>query len=289
MKYILISICLLFHNVTTCQTDWIFPFQENDLFGYTNSCGDTITQAIFQEARETYGGLAKVKYKGKYGFVDNSGKIVIKAKYLDADDFFQGAASVTNKRGKKLAIKPDGSRFKGFREIHGAHRVCLNPCLNERYIIRSNGKYGFVMDKYERTAEGKLFTIPDTLYPKFDTIVPIADQLMYVSQNDKLAFAFDGSFGAGAEHIDTSLKFEYDEIVTFPCPFVPKMIYEILAVRKDNLWGFVRIHNITPIVTCHAKYLSIRADHPKGLALVEYRQGKFGYVNPRSGEEYFCE
>lgn len=76
--------------------------------------------------------------------------------------------------------------------------------------------------------------------------------------------------------------------VTFPCPFVPNMIYEIFAIRRHNLWGFVRI-SITPIVTCHAKYLSIRAYHPKGLALVEYRQGKFGYVNPHSGEEYFCE
>ena len=46
--------------------------------------------------------------KGKYGFVDESGKWVIKPKFDEAGDFIEGFAAVAL-AGKYGYIKPDGS------------------------------------------------------------------------------------------------------------------------------------------------------------------------------------
>lgn len=46
-------------------------------------------------------GLARVQIKGKYGFIDNTGKIIVNPIYEDAQDFKEGLAAVAKKDEKK--------------------------------------------------------------------------------------------------------------------------------------------------------------------------------------------
>jgi hypothetical protein len=278
---------VLLKNPFVAQSDWIFPYEKNGLFGYTNTCADTITAPIFEEAEETRGGLGRIKYKGRYGFINNDGKIVIKPKYIQASEFLFGKSVVSKQNGKILTITTEGKKYKGPpSELDGTHRVCVTPRLREANIIKANGKYGFIMEKYAGKINGKNQFTPDTLFPKFDTIVAITHQLMYVEYLSKFAFIFDGRFHSGATWIDSSLNFQYDEIVLFPCRFHHDMVDKFIGVREGNLWGYQRIHH-EPYVITPCKYLKISTMN-RGPALVEYKPGRYGYVDGNA-TEHFCD
>lgn len=257
-------------------------------------CGEKNVEYLMPNAfrgdignRETRGELGLIKYKGKYGFINNEGVIAIKPKYKKAEEFILGVGSVTKSNGKTMAFTPDGKRYKGMgKEIHGANRNCLTPMLKQNRIIQKDGKFGFVMDKYNGRIDGQIQYVPDTLHPKFDTIVALEHQWMYVAYHSKYAFAFEGNFRNGAAYVDSTLNFQYDEIVLFPCRFVRDMIHEIIGVRIGNLWGYMKIYN-GPKVLTPPKYLSITTLN-RGIGLVEYSPGRYGYVDHK-GTEYFCE
>jgi hypothetical protein len=115
---------------------WV-RLSEKHKFGYLNQKGALAIPDQFAWASDFHEGLAAVEpSKGKYGFIDKTGKVVLSAKeWLHIDDFSEGLAGVTVKvvdnrvyrgyadektgyidRSGKFVIQPRFDRVQAFSE-----------------------------------------------------------------------------------------------------------------------------------------------------------------------------
>jgi hypothetical protein len=78
----------------------LFPFEENDLYGYKELLSGAVNiKPVYEEASTFSGRLAVVKPTGcddecKYGYINKAGKMVIAPQYDEAGDFVNGFAVV---------------------------------------------------------------------------------------------------------------------------------------------------------------------------------------------------
>lgn len=63
-------------------------------FGFIDRTGKIVIQPLYGDAGNFSEGLAWVKLKDKYGFIDRTGKIVVQLKYIKVGDFSEGRALV---------------------------------------------------------------------------------------------------------------------------------------------------------------------------------------------------
>ncbi|HHH76727.1 MAG TPA: WG repeat-containing protein [Phycisphaerae bacterium] len=87
------------------KADWVGPFSQglarakvDGKYGYVDKTGKMVIKPAYERAKEFKQKLAAVRIDGKYGYIDPKGKVVIPAKYDRADNFSEGLASV--KSGK---------------------------------------------------------------------------------------------------------------------------------------------------------------------------------------------
>lgn len=86
-------------------------------------------------------GLARIRQNGKYGFIDNTGKLIITPKYESAEAFAEGFAAVML-NGKVFYIDKKGTDVfkktftKGFLFAEGL-----------AIVVNEEGKYGFINNK----------------------------------------------------------------------------------------------------------------------------------------------
>lgn len=114
---------------------------ETGLFGYKNEKGEIITPAIYDQVmsyRES--DLARVFRNKKFGFVNSTGKEVIKAEYDDAGIFSDGLA----------AVKVDGK----WGYIGPTNKFIVEPTYdftlkftNGLSSVRKNNKWGYINTK----------------------------------------------------------------------------------------------------------------------------------------------
>ncbi|HEX5706676.1 MAG TPA: WG repeat-containing protein, partial [Pyrinomonadaceae bacterium] len=64
-------------------------------FGYMDRTGRTVIPAVYDDARDFSEGLALVSRDGRYGFIDKTGKVVIPLQYFYGSSFSEGLAAVT--------------------------------------------------------------------------------------------------------------------------------------------------------------------------------------------------
>ncbi len=120
-----------------------FQDKETGLFGYKNQKGDIISPAIYDQVmsyRES--DLARVFRDKKFGFVNSSGKEVIKAEYADAGIFSDGLA----------AVKVDGK----WGYINPSNSFVVKPMYdftlkftNGLSSVQKNKKWGYINTKGE--------------------------------------------------------------------------------------------------------------------------------------------
>lgn len=268
------------------QQECIFPFHQDSLYGYTNSRGETIIPAIFEEAFETLGTISPVRYHNKWGFIENSGAFYIKPEYDTLVDFGYGYWEL-----RKNHIHKQVSRFK---YLYGNQIVTYSSCGYHKdhiyspsrsgFIVEKNGFYGVIYDHY--LLEEKK-SIPDTL-GLFDSLVIITNQLFGVMRNGKFAILNQAFIKLDPEVELAKLDFTYDEFQFFPCPRCmgePGMHHDIIGYKVNGLWGYIWIH-ITSYIVTPPLYYSISSLAANGIGLVEFKPGRFGYIDTK-GKEYF--
>ena len=127
-KSILWAAIILFSVTAKAQKSDLFPIKKEGKWGYINSSGELVVEAIYENAcsfNEGYAvvcrknktwlidtkgdetfvsgyvmsstvheGLFKITENGKVGYMDTKGEVVIEPRYLEGSDFFDGLASV---------------------------------------------------------------------------------------------------------------------------------------------------------------------------------------------------
>jgi len=82
--------------IITSFYEGLARFQQNssDLYGFVDARGRVVIKPKFRDAGDFFEGLAKVEIGYDWGFIDKKGKVVIEPKYRDVNNFSEGLASV---------------------------------------------------------------------------------------------------------------------------------------------------------------------------------------------------
>ena len=78
IKSALIILVALAYQSAVMAQETLYPFSDKGKYGYINKTGKVVLPAQFEFAEKFYEGLAVVKQGGKRGFIDATGKIVAK-------------------------------------------------------------------------------------------------------------------------------------------------------------------------------------------------------------------
>lgn len=89
----------------------LFIVRLKDKYGVINNFGDILIPIKYEEINQIGEGCIRVKYSGKYGFFDKSGKKIIDFKYDYASDFKDGLSDVWFENCE-FYINKDGFEFK---------------------------------------------------------------------------------------------------------------------------------------------------------------------------------
>lgn len=285
MRNLILFLLLLPTIALTQSSERIVPFYNNGKWGFMNKNKDIIICPKYEEAYPTSHEPIRVKFKGKYGYINHKGKLIIKAKYEKATDFKRGRARVTRK-GKTYTIDKTGSRNdKPFIIIACPTHDCLYSYFNSNRvtILKENGKVGMIYNR--QTKQGKkTITVRDTILPVFDAIHPITHELMYFIKDTLIAIGNRYNVDLDDFSNPDVLRFKYEDIQLFDCTHCREGQSNVIGVKQNGLWGYVKTHNKTKEFI-KPKYLSITSLE-SGFALVEYAKNKFGYIDYQ-GNEYF--
>lgn len=82
-----LGVCFLFITIAFCKNS----FGQNKC-GFVNETGKEIIKPIYEDAKDFSEGLAPVKLDGKWGFIDKAGQVVIPFQYSDVSTFREGYA-----------------------------------------------------------------------------------------------------------------------------------------------------------------------------------------------------
>lgn len=232
----------------------------------------------YRQVMNFYEGLAAVWHNnGKWGFVNEKGKLVIPIEFDGVDSFDDGVCRVVNnnlyglidKKGK--FIVPYKYKFIGF---------CLEGCLSVRDA--TTGKEGFI-DKIGKIVVPLKYDAVDRFFDGLAWVYKKNIGCGYVNATGKEVIPLQYDYGWAFERGVTSVKknnkwafinkknepltpFKYDNAGPFVNGFS-------IVTQKDH-YGFVNTQGkeIIPLIYENVK------DFSEGLAAVK-KDGKWGYID----------
>ena len=198
-----------------------------DKWGLIDETGKVIISPAFEEIDHFSNERIKMKFEGKWGLMDITGKIIIPPNVEEIDKFPNGGIKVKFK-GKWGVIDETGKEiipiiYDGMDDS--------DYYLNRRIKVKLKGKYGFIDET------GK-------------EITPIIYDHINDFRNDGFALVErKGVYGLIDKTGEEVVPAKYDEIEEFE--------HGVAAVRIDDKWGFV---NESGEVVVRIKYDSVSYD-----------------------------
>ena len=125
-----LSICLVFLVlISGCQPkeSGLFLIRQNDLYGFINKTGKIVIKPQFEEAESFSEGLAPVMIDKKYGYINKTGKTVIEPQYDDVMGSFSAGPSPLPRIGGLSLLRPYFLRriFALFRSFFNSMFSCI--------------------------------------------------------------------------------------------------------------------------------------------------------------------
>lgn len=181
-------------------------FQTSDeKFGFVDESGKVIINPQFEYARPFHEGYAAICQNKKWGFIDKSGKIVINPQFEGVMDFRKGKAAFYN--GKQC----------GFIDTKGSYAI--NPqfdytmSFSEGIASVYSGKlFGYVGE------DGKII-----INPQFEEAMSFKSNLALIKQNDK--------YGYINKEGKIEINPQFDEATMF--------YGDIACVKNAEKWGII--------------------------------------------------
>ena len=257
----------------------LHPIKIGDKYGYIDQTGRVVIQPQFDSARDFSEGMALIQMSKKYGFIDKKGYLVIPPQFDDAGVFSEGLAIV------KIANK--------YGYICKSGQVIIPPQFNDGGIfseglvtVKIDNKYGYI------SKNGQLI-IP----PQFEeswgfseglAIVKIDNKYGYIGKSGLIVILpqFDdaGVFSEGLASVKIDNKYGYinkSGQVVIPPQFDLAWQFKkgIAIVKIENKYGYISKNGQTliPAQFNNAWYFS-----NEELARVSI-DNKYGYIN-KSGK-----
>lgn len=95
-----------------CLSDGLARIERDGKYGFIDNTGQVVIPPKYDLAWDFSEGLARVSQNGKAGFIDNTGKVVIPLKYDKAYSFYNGVAGVLDRStGEAFYINRQGERL----------------------------------------------------------------------------------------------------------------------------------------------------------------------------------
>ena len=226
---------------------WEVAF-ENNKFGFVDNEGNIVIPPVFDWTTGFEKGMARAKYNGYWGYIDELGEFVIDPIYADLGFFdengmayacFEGQYGYINRKGEWV-IEPEYDRAYEF-DSNGLGRVVKN----EKYgLIDTNGNY--------------------VLRPTYDTI--------YYFQNGLAAIIEDDEYGYINEKGECVIKPQFENT---DCHFGGYADNGLCFVKEFGLWGII---DETGEYVVQPKFEDVGYWNYNGLAPAKL-DDKWGYIN----------
>lgn len=146
-------------------TQGLAVIKKDDKYGFVDESGKLVIPAIYQEAHPFSDNLALIKQADKYGYIDKSGKIAIKPQYTDAWGFWEGRAKI-EQNGKYGFIDTTGKIV-----IKPTYTMIGDWFEDGLVLFKQGNQYGF-LDKSGKVA----------IKPQFDSAKDFAEGRAAVSK-----------------------------------------------------------------------------------------------------------
>lgn len=252
--------------------DGMMPVAVKGKWGFVDSTGELIVPTKYDDVEDFSEGLAKVKKNGKWGYIDTRGNLVIPARYRECGGFSEGLAAVSS----------DGETYDGYINKQGElvvrakYEVCYrfkdglaivaNPLDQKRY------NFYYINKKGER------------VMGPFREAYQFSEGIAAVLALDKKGYGpFWGFISRSGAWIAEP---DYEEVSAFRNGRASVLVYDyvskdgrvVLDGRLPKLkeyWAFV---DRSGKVITKSEYSECRDFDESGHALVKY-EGKWGIID----------
>ncbi len=215
LKRFAIVVCMTSVSLLSGYSQTLNVVQEKDKFGYADESGKIVIKPNYKVAYPFENGKAKVQKGDKWGYIDTAGKPVVKIEYDNIEDFKNGIALV--KKGKNYGyIREDGS-------------IYISPDFN---YIGSINEDGYVWVAKGKTLDAAL----KGLYKEDKLIIPVKYQsLGFYFPTDSI----DYTSGAPINFVDAfpanhEIKSNLSKLTTSKHPYIWAMSFYKTAIFDED-------------------------------------------------------
>lgn len=213
----------------------LIPFCQKGVWGFAATDGKIVVPCLYEQVDFfSDDKLAKVKKGGKYGYIDNSGVVVIPLKYDNANriyEVYHGRHSVGIRK------TPD---------IHLNRDFDFDDISNNRYIVSKNGKSGVL-----QLVEGK----PKVLIPlKYSAIqFDPARKVFRCSVATNIVYFDTSGQKLTEEQVENTKQLVYETVMEMPTsnsrkPSVVKANGKVGIIRPSGSRSGVPYDTLVPVV-----------------------------------------
>jgi len=238
------------------QRKWPVPMRvlRNNKYGYMKD-GKMVIKADYEFASEFSEGLARVGKNGKYGFINENGKVIIPIKYLSASNFNYGLAVLKTVDNKFLFVDKTGKPLTGNTFLDARSFSEGLAAVQDQYY-----KYGFINTKGE-------LVIPC----EYSTVSWFREGIAVVGKSEGGKTLYTYINRSGNQLTD---DFEFEEAKDFQGG--------VARVRKNGKFGLIDKFG-SPITAYEYDYIS-EFSGDEGLALA--RRNGFDIYLDREGHPF---
>jgi hypothetical protein len=259
----------------------LLPVKLNEKWGYVDNSGKILINPQFDEAFLFADGLALVKTAGKYGYIDKDGNVIINPMYMEAMSFRNGKALVVGENTYPTFINKKGEIIFTVNEADECRHFS-----EDLAAFKSNFKWGFIDES------GKII-----INAQFDRVGDFSEGLAMIGNegspkmlfgyiNKKGEMTINPQFDQANEFIDgmalVKLNDKYGYIDT-EGKFIINAQFDEAAPFADGLarvkvgdkYGFI---DKSGKIVINPQFEKV-GSFSEGLALVISEDNKVGYIN----------